>query len=285
MLGVDLGSELARDYNIIGMDVKPSAVNHQLSAFIKCDITDKDRIIKSARDAKPDLIIHTAAWTDVDGCEEEPEKAKKINQKGTENVAISTSELSIPLIYISTDFVFDGNKKALYTENDLPNPVNIYGKSKLEGEKKVAALNKYIILRTGWMFGVNGKNFVDTILDKAKAKKEIKVVDDQIGCPTYTKDFATAIGKLLSVVPIRDTREIYHITNKGAVTWFDYTKEIIKIRGVDNIQLVPIKSDQLNRPAKRPAFSVLDNSKFEKATGFVMRPWRDALREYINAKK
>ena len=284
MLGTSLSDELSKDYNIIGLDVKPSAISHQLSAFIKCDITDRDKTVNFIVNTKPDLIIHAAAWTDVDGCEKEPDRAKRINEEGTGNVATSASELSIPLIYISTDFVFDGDKESPYTENDLPNSVNVYGKSKLEGEKKVTALNKYIILRTSWMYGANGNNFVDTILKKVKSEKEIKVVDDQIGCPTYTKDFVKAISKLLKMIS-NQKWGIYHVTNKGMVSWFDYAKEILKAAKTGNVKLIPIKSNQLDRPAKRPRFSVLDNSKFEKTTNFIMRPWQEALREYIDEKK
>ncbi len=303
MLGTSLAEELSKDCNIIGLDVKPRAEHQRISSFIECDITDRDKTVNSIVSAKPNLIIHAAAWTDVDGCEREPDKAKRINQEGTGNVATSASELGIPLIYISTDFVFDGDKENPYTENDPPNSVNVYGKSKLEGEKKVTALNKYIILRTSWMYGANGNNFVDTILEKAKSEKEIKIVDDQVGCPTYTKDLAKAISKLLyrlqfsiQSVPIgisegdrlngksQMVQEIYHVTNKGEVSWFDYTKEILKMAKIGNVKLIPIKSNQLDRPAKRPRFSLLDNSKFEKTTNFVMRPWQEALREYIDEK-
>lgn len=289
MLGTELCRELSNNYEVTGLDLRRRVIprlrsgqaSHEsrVTKFIHCDITDKDRTVKSILDTKPDLIIHAAAWTDVDECEKEPDRAKRINEEGTGNVAGSARELDIPLMYISTDFVFDGDKANPYTENNLPNPVNVYGKSKLEGEKKVTALNKYIILRTGWMYGKNGKNFVDMILKKAKTEKEIKIVDDQIGSPTYTRDFAKAITRLL-----HESREIYHISNKGQVSWFDYAKEILGIAKIDDVKVLPIKSDQLERPARRPHFSVLDNTKFEKATGFVMRRWQEALREYLKTK-
>ncbi|MGB2705628.1 MAG: dTDP-4-dehydrorhamnose reductase [Candidatus Omnitrophota bacterium] len=272
MLGTDLCNELKSEYDIVGLDISGQG------DFVRCDITDKDKVVKSILNAKPDLVIHAAAWTDVDGCEREPDKARKVNEGGTRNVAKAARALDAPLVYISTDFVFDGNKKSPYTEKDAPRPLNIYSKSKLEGEKTCATLGKYIIARSGWLYGSNGNNFVDTIIEKAKKESELRVVDDQWGSPTYTEDFAKAIGKLLSA---QGANGIYHISNKGEVSWFDYAREILKIAGVNNVKLIPINSSQLGRPAKRPAFSVLDNTKFEKATGFIMRPWQEALKEYL----
>ncbi len=283
MLGADLCNELFCDYDVVGLDIRKTPdFRSQILDFIKCDIQNKKRTASSIIDAKPDLIIHAAAWTDVDGCEKEPEKAKEINEIGTGNVAFSASALGIPVIYISTDFVFDGTKTTPYAEEDPPRPLNAYGKSKLGGERKVALLDKYVILRTSWLYGANGKNFPDIIIDKAKKEKELRIVDDQVGIPTYSNDFAKAISDLLSMAPMR---EIYHISNEGAVSRFDYAKEIIKIAGINNVKLLPIKSRELASPAKRPAFSVLDNSKFENVTGFAMRLWQEELAEYINEKK
>jgi len=275
MLGVDLCNRLSSDYEVVELDVK-KATNS-----IRCDISNKDNTIKSIREAKADLIIHTAAWTDVDGCEKDPDRVRKINIDGTENIALSAKEFKIPLIYISTDFVFDGKKRAPYTEKDQPNPESVYARSKLEGEKRVAKLEKFLILRTGWLYGKNGKNFVSAILEAAKNKKELKVVNDQTGSPTYTKDFAEAILRLLKKDAAQGT---YHITNKGMVSWFEYAKEILKMSGLHNVKVIPITTTQLGRPAKRPLYSVLNNDKFEKATNFVMRPWREALKEYLNEK-
>ncbi len=304
MLVVDLCEELSRDYEIVGLDVHQlSAISYQLVAFIQCDIADKDKTIKAIIDAKPDLIIHAAAWTDVDGCERDPDKAEAINVNGTENVALSASDLDIPLVYISTDFVFDGDKKSPYTEKDRPNPICIYGKSKLEGEERVRSLNKYIILRTSWLYGAKGKNFVDTILEKARSGETLRVVDDQIGTPTYTKDLAKAIRRILDVAisyqllaissrkPKAESRKhhhrwgVYHISNKGEVSWFGYAKEILKIAAIDNVEVLPIKTSELDRLARRPAFSVLDNAKFEEAFGFNMRQWQESLQEYLHEKR
>lgn len=278
MLGTDLCAELGGYYDVVGMDARRPA-------HVICDIRDKKAVAKSVTRARPDLIFHAAAWTDVDGCEENPEKTEEVNITGTENIALSAAQGNIPVIYMSTDFVFDGKKKSPYNEKDAPNPVNVYGKSKLEGEKKIASLKKSVILRASWLFGANGKNFVDTILEKAKKEKKIKVVDDQTGCPTYTKDTSRAIRALLGLEnPWGAGGEIYHISNSGEVSWFDYAREILKMAGIKGVETIPTKSNELRRPAARPAFSALDNAKFEKATNFTMRPWRKALAEYINEK-
>jgi dTDP-4-dehydrorhamnose reductase len=286
MLGSALSAELRGTNEVIGLDKR---------APKQCDITDRKNTENVILSAKPDLIIHAAAWTDVDGCERDPDRASRINALGTENVALPASRLDIPLVYISTDFVFDGRKGAPYTEEDLPNPLNAYAKSKLEGEKAVGKLNKYIILRTSWLFGVKGRNFVDAILNAAKKKKKLEVVDDQVGSPTYAGDLAKAINVLLEITLRRTTdeceaspqgdgrrtKEIYHVSNRGTVSRFDYAREILKLAGIPGVSVTPVKTSRVKMPTERPAFSALDNSKFEKATGFTMRPWHEALAEYL----
>jgi dTDP-4-dehydrorhamnose reductase len=298
MLGVDLCEELRKNYVVIGADLvtshksvrseaEPPRRGH-VTRFIKCDVTDEDGVIKVISKLSPDIVIHTAAWTDVDACELGKDKAYRINSEGTENVALACKKAGATLIYISTDFVFDGRKRSAYKETDRPNPVSIYGDSKFIGENAVnRILTKYYILRTGWLYGANGKNFVDTILAKAETEKELKVVDDQVGSPTYTKDFARAIHKLIDMAdsrwPIVDGCGIYHVTNSGSVSWFEYAKEILKLAGLKT-RVIPISSGKLGRPAKRPAMSVLNNSKFTKFTGYKMRNWKQALKEYIVRK-
>jgi len=272
MLGRALCRKLSESYEVVGLDINST------TDFISCDITDKNMVTASISKVKPDIVIHAAAWTDVDGCEKDPAKAKKINIEGTANIADTCSDLDMPILYLSTDFVFDGSKKIPYVEEDAPNPLSVYASSKLEGERKVATLKKYIILRTGWLYGSGGKNFVDAILDKAKKEKEIKVVDDQVGSPTYARDLAAAIVKLLK----SELWGVYHVSNKGEVSWFDYAKEILKKAKINNVKAIPIKSTELNRPAKRPAYSVLDNTKFEKTVNFKMRSWQAALEEYVH---
>ena len=279
MLGVDLCVELGKTYDVIGLDMRTINPDH-----IACDITNKEEFFASVKNANPELIIHTAALTQVDGCEKDPKLAKKINVEGTANVSGVAAELDVPLIYISTDFVFDGKSETAYVESDAPNPVNVYAETKLAGEKIVAELKRYIIIRAGWLYGSAGKNFVDAILNIAKGQKEITVVDDQIGCPTYTKDLVIAINKLLGLLK-KDVQDIYHISNSGSTSWYNYAREIIKLSNVKDVKVVPIKSDELRRPARRPSFSVLDNTKFENKTGYKLRSWKKALGEYLNDQR
>jgi len=302
MLGVDLCQDLGGDYEIYGMDNRSRAGisrNHgraHLSVpykstpaaqkFFKCDITNGNEVLSVLSKIRPDIVIHTAAWTDVDGCELDKNKAYEINSEGTENVAIACEENGAMLVYLSTDFVFDGKKRRAYKETDKARPINIYGDSKFLGEETIRRIwPKHFILRTSWLYGRNGKNFVDTIIEKAAGEKELKIVDDQVGSPTYTKDLAKAIHELLNKIftgyGLRVTGYgIYHISNSGSTSWYEYAKAILKLAGSDT-KVIPISSKELDRPAKRPAMSVLDNSKFEKFTGYAMRNWKEALKEYI----
>ena len=297
MLGVDLCKELSEDYEIYGMDNRSRAgLNLPYNSapvaqrFLECDITDKKNVAEVVSKIRPKIVVHTAAMTDVDGCEIAKDRAHNINVVGTENVASACREFGSILIYISTDFVFDGKKKEPYKESDKPGPLNIYAESKLGGEEAVKSiLKEYFILRSSWLYGKSGKNFVDTIIEKAKTKKSLKVVDDQAGSPTYTVDLSKAIHVLLSEIMRRDTGNgvrdagIYHVSNSGAVSWYEYAKEILKISGSD-VKVLPISSVELNRPAKRPAMSVLDNSKFTGFTGYKLRDWKEALKDYITKK-
>lgn len=286
MLGTDLCQELSGDYDIAGLDCQlPDALQTSGFTNIQCDITNREKTIEAIASAKPGIVIHAAAWTDVDGCELDPRKADAVNAGGTGNVALACEKIKAPLVYVSTDFVFDGRKNGPYNEKDVPAPLSAYGSSKLEGEKKLAVLKEHVIIRTGWLFGRNGKNFIKAILDIAAKRKKIEVVDDQRGCPTYTPDLAKAIYVLLGRLLKRGFgKEIFHISNKGIVSWFDYAREIIKLAGLET-EIAPIKSSALKRPAPRPANSALDTSGFEKFTGCRMRGWQEALKEYLDEGK
>ncbi|MDD3905509.1 MAG: dTDP-4-dehydrorhamnose reductase [Candidatus Omnitrophica bacterium] len=279
MLGIDLCKELESAYKIYGADVIPG------KNFV-CNITNKDSVSGIISKIRPDVVIHSAAWTDVDGCELNKVKAFAINADGTRNVASACRQSGAVLIYISTDFVFDGKKKAPYKEPDEPHPLNIYAESKLKGEEIVKKLDKYFIIRTSWLYGKNGKNFVDTIIKKSKTEKDLKVVDDQIGSPTYTVDLSKAIHALLDKIAdserwIADRSGIYHVANSGAISWFGYAETILRLTGSD-AKVSPISSEKLNRPATRPAMSVLDNAKFTGLTGYKMRDWQTALKDYLD---
>ena len=285
MLGIDLSQGLYHDHEVFGADlIRRSAF--AIRGFYKLDVTKKQNVSAVIKNLNPDVVIHAAAWTDVDGCELDPKKAYKINTEGAKNVALACKAADAALIYLSTDFVFDGRRKHPYRETDRTNPLSVYADSKLKGELAVKRiLKKYIILRTSWLYGKHGKNFVDTIIKKAKTEKVLKVVDDQVGSPTYTKDLVKAIHALLGkIVGSRAGFNLpygtYHVSNSNSVSWYDYAKEILKLEK-SQTKVVPISSKELDRPAKRPKMSVLDNSKFIKLTGSKMRNWQEALKEYV----
>jgi dTDP-4-dehydrorhamnose reductase len=262
------------------------------------DITNLDDTSSVIKKIHPDIIIHTAAYTNVDGCEKTPEKAYAVNAEGTKNIAQAAKDIGSFLIYISTDYVFDGGKLAPYTEKDKPSPISVYGKSKLTGEEAMRdILDNYLIIRTSWLFGKGGKNFVDAIIEKAKSGQALKVVNDQTGCPTYTQDLAGAICKFLDSSPVpnlyanvnqqnlvrgqNDMPAILNITNSGSCSWYEFAKEIIKLKGINNVKIIPIKSNEANMPAKRPKMSVLDNSEYVRLTNKALPAWQDALKHYL----
>lgn len=274
MLGGALCEELSPEYEIIAFGHKD------------CDITQRNQLITRVSQVNPRVIIHTAALTDVDACEVNIDEAYNVNAKGTETVALACEKIGALLIYISTDYVFDGRKNEPYLETDLPNPVNIYGKSKLEGEKLIPSiLKKYLIIRSSWLFGKGRENFVNNIIERAKKEKVLSVANDKFSSPTYTVDLARAIKVLLTTYNLRLTTDIcgiYHITNSGHCSWYEYAKKILECAAIKDVKLVPISlSKFLNFKALRPKYSVLDNSRYRKATGKLLRPWPEAVTEYI----
>lgn len=252
------------------------------------DITSIGNTVDLLNRISPDIVIHAAAYTDVDGCELNPDKAYLVNGEGTKNVAEACKGVNAFLIYISTDFVFDGTKKTPYTEEDKPNPINIYGKSKLMGEDFVKEiLDNYLIIRTSWLFGKGGKNFVDTIIAKAKTEKKLKVVDDQMGSPTYIVDLADTIVDLQLTTygsppgggPYLQLKTL-NITNSGSCSWYEFAKETLKVKGMGEVILEPATSEEIIRPARRPKMSALDNSGFVKVYGRELPSWQDALHRH-----
>lgn len=281
MLGIDLCQELKSDFDVVGLDM----VRHPKSAvrkFFKGDITDRSGVAAIIAKTSPDVVVHCAAWTDVDGCELNGKKAYKVNSEGAGNIALACKESGAVMVHISTDFIFDGRKKSPYSEEDKANPLSVYGDSKLKGESLIKkSLDNYYILRTSWLYGRFGKNFVDTIVAKGKAGDPLRVVRDQVGSPTYTKDLAKAIHRLLKEkVPGYGT---YQVSNSGKVSWYDYAREILRLARC-RTKVLPITSAKLDRPAKRPAMSVMDNSKFINFTGYRMPDWKIALKEYLYKK-
>ena len=281
MLGRALCEELADKHEVVGLDVvKLKAQSSKLKGFVDCDITDREKTIAEIASRRPDIIIHAAAYTDVDSCEQDPEEAHRVNAYGTETIALACQSCQAFLCYISTDFVFDGKKKTAYIEEDQPNPINIYGKSKLEGEKYVQSiLKKFIIVRSSWLFGKGGRNFVDIFLKRVQSEKRLEVVNDQFGSPTCVKDLARAINRLIGST--ERLSDIYHITNSGSCSWYEFAKEILRVKGVKKVVLEPATSERINRPARRPKMSILENRRYQEDTGEKLRHWEEALREYL----
>ncbi|MFH1797972.1 MAG: dTDP-4-dehydrorhamnose reductase [Candidatus Omnitrophota bacterium] len=286
MLGTEVCRVIGEGNQVAGVDKKSPMVRFPEVAFYREDILDTKAVKKIFDRENPDIVIHTAAFTDVDGCEKDHETAYLLNTETVRRIAEISKKNGAFFMFISTDFVFEGSKSKPYVENDSPQPVNFYGKTKWEAEKEIARiLEQYVIARTSWLYGENGRNFVDTIILKAETETFLRVVNDQTGCPTYAKDLAYA---LRSVILSRGKggRDIFHISNSGWCTWYDFAREILKEIDRDGqIKVNPISSDELARPAKRPGFSALEITKFQNATGHKMRPWQEALLDYIRARK
>jgi dTDP-4-dehydrorhamnose reductase len=263
---------------MLGSDIKNvfsdvELINFTLHDF---DITDLDKSHKAIKEAKPDYLIHVAAYTDVDGCESNPETAFHVNGIGARNITMACEEIGCPVIYISTDYVFDGTKKETYNEWDKTNPINIYGLSKLLGEQFVTSLtNRFYIVRTSWLYGKNGKNFVDTIIRLLSERDEIDVVNDQTGSPTFTCDLAKKLKELIG-----RGYGTYHITNTSHCSWYEFAVEIAKLKGI-NKNINPTTTEKFKRPAKRPAFSVLGNTMLRLEGIEPARHWKEALADYL----
>lgn len=265
-LGYDVVKELnKRGFEAIGVDRETM------------DLTNSDEIRKGICDNNLDGIIHCAAYTAVDAAEDNVEMCEKVNSLAVKEIAMCAKDLDIPMIYISTDYVFDGSKDGEYIESDVACPINVYGKTKYEGETYVSdILEKYYIVRISWVFGENGNNFIDTMLRLSKDRDELNVINDQVGSPTYTKDLAPLLVDIIET----DKYGTYHATNEGFCSWYDFAKEIFKVAGVD-IKVNPITTDMYPTKAKRPM-----NSKMSKDSivdnGFnPLRNWRLAVEEYI----
>jgi len=269
-LGTDLVKVLRNDHEVIGLTHKEIEVSDYSNCLI-------------LKEYKPDVIINTAAIF-ADECEDEPLKAFQINTLGAKNVTTISREIDSIVVYISTDYVFDGEKNYPYTENDTPNPINTYGISKLAGELYTKQNPKHYILRVASLFGIAGRsgkgiNFVETMITKAKKNEPVRVVDDIWMSPTYAKDAALLFKKILE---LKLPYGIYHATNKGYCTWFQFAVEIFKLTGI-NADLKPISTNQFQTKAKRPRFSALESIKLQEY-GIKVRDWKEALRDYLLEK-
>ena len=271
MLGRDLMGILHSSFSneeVIGWDIEDM------------DIQKESESVTRIEKLRPEIVIHIAAYTDVDGCELDQERAFAVNAEGTKHVALAASKCHAKMVYLSTDYVFDGDKSEPYLESDSPHPLNVYGHSKLKGEQYVQELVKdFLIIRTQWLYGPFGKNFVSSILRQAREKSALSIVNDQTGSPTYTVDLAKAISKLIQF----DARGIFHVANRDLCTWYTFGQAILKLSGVNRVRLIPISSRELDRPAARPSYSVLNCQKLKRETGLTMRPWSEALKDYLSS--
>ena len=263
-----LGSALARAISagsFVGTDLP------------ELDVRDAEAVRSAIRSARPDVVIHCAAMTDVDGCAKNPGLAQEVNANGTMHVALGAAAARASLVYVSTNEVFDGTLERPYDETDLPKPVNAYGRSKLEGE--IAAARHHgacWIVRTAWVYGAGGRNFVHKILEIADAKGSLRVVADEVSSPTWTADLAAAIVQLVERAP----HGVYHLAGQGGCSRFELAKAVLELTGRTHVTIEPIASGDWARPSRPPLHTVLDVSKAE-AAGVPMRPWREALAAFL----
>lgn len=264
---------------MLGHDLTDALENHELilTTSKTLDITDKDHTIDFICDVKPDIVINSAAYTDVDGCEENPDLAYAVNGEGVRNLALACKEVDCPLVHISTDYVFDGSAREPIGEDGEIGPISVYGKSKLEGEKAIQEiLDEYFIVRTAWLYGVNGRNFPRTMLELAENHSEITVVYDEVGTPTYTPDLAYGISELIKT----DYYGIYHLTNSGSCSWCEFARYIFEVAGKD-VNVIPVTASEFARPAPRPSYSVLENRNWIENGFEPLRDYKEAIEEYI----
>ena len=274
-LGRDLIGVLSVSHDTIGADLEDF------------DIRERKAVLEYLRLRKPDIVVHAAAYTDVDGCESNKKLATAVNGKGTEHIARGCKEIGARLVYISTDYVFDGAKDRPYVETDEPNPKTVYGKSKLQGEKAASELlERLCIIRIAWVYGRHGKNFVKTMLKLGAeqiARREtgeeilpLKVVNDQFGNPTWTMDVARQIETILD----KHLYGLFHVTAQNETSWFEFARTIFEMTNMP-VELEPCTTEEFPRPAPRPARSSLDNVALHEAKANIMRPWDKALSDFL----
>ena len=269
MLGHDLTEVLKDKHELI------------LTTSKTLDITDKNGVIDFIYENNPDIVINSAAYTDVDGCETNQELAYSVNGEGVKNLAIACNEIGCPLVQISTDYVFNGKNERPWVEEDEVDPISVYGKSKLKAEEAILEiLDKYFIVRTAWLYGINGKNFPKTMLELAQNHSQITVVYDEVGSPTYTPDLASKIAELIE----SDCYGIYHITNSDSCSWCEFSRYIFEIAGCD-VEVIPVTASEFARPAPRPSYSVLENKNLIKNGFKPLRSYKEAIKEYIELIK
>lgn len=278
-LGMQLRSVLERGRSELGkIDDIYSNADIKYVSHNDLDITNLNDVLDYVEQYKPNAIINCAAYTNVDKCESDTDNAFKVNAIGPRNLAIASHKVNAKLLHISTDYVFSGEGSEPYKEYDIPNPVSVYGKTKLLGEQYVRNFcDKYFIVRTAWLYGKYGKNFVYTIINAAKERGYLEVVNDQRGNPTNVEDLAYHILKLI----LTDEYGIYHCTGNGECSWYDFACKIVEYADI-KCRVMSITSDKIKREAKRPSYSSLDNMMLRCTIGDKMRNWDDALKSFID---
>ena len=269
-----LGRDVVKTLEMKGHEVWGTDINLPED---RLDITRQDQIRYALSSYRPTWVVNCAAYTNVDKAEEQEEEAILLNAKGPDLMAHACRKLKVRLMHISTDYIFDGTKGSPYTEEDIPNPINVYGMSKLAGENAIRhQMDDYIILRTQWLIGQHGRSFISTILTAAQINESIRVVNDQWGSPTFTFDLAKAITQLMEI----DARGVYHVCNRGKATWYDLANKAIELVGLST-KVIPVSTEEFPRPAKRPARTILSTKKFSDKTGKVMPIWQISLESFV----
>jgi len=280
ILIVGAGGMLATDVEKL---IRQYPKRYNLAALTEfdLDITREASVARALKELKPHVTINCAAYTAVDDCEVKQDLAYLVNAAGAEILAKACARAKSKLVHISTDFVFDGRKKTPYRETDLPKPRSIYGKSKLEGENRVRKNCKdCLIVRTSWLYGAGGNNFVKTVLGLARSRNLVRVVEDQRGCPTNTPELSKAILVLID----RGKKGIYHACGEGVCSWYEFALEIVRLSGL-SAKVHPIKTRDYRLPARRPKYSALSTAKLRRATGFRFKPWQEALENFFSENK
>jgi len=266
MLGHALVPLLQEDHEVVGLTRKT------------CDLIDEDAVWKTFQSQKPNLVFHLAAFTNVDGCELDPQKAKSSNEIATLYVAKAAKRVGAAVLYTSTDYVFDGRATSPYSEDAQTHPLGVYGKTKLMGERHLQeTLDRHFIVRTSWLYGPHGKNFVSTVLRLAAEKTELRIVNDQRGSPTYTLHLAQKLAELAAT----GKYGVYHIAAEGNCTWFEFAQKILELSGVEGIRVLPISTSESGRPAPRPAYSVLATQRLNSLGIGRLPQWETGLGSYL----
>ena len=283
MLGSDLAAALHDSFQVSGAGRRSAP--HLNIPYHQCDLLKTGAVQEIFKKEEPEVVFHCAAMTQVDGCEKDRAQALALNLEMTEKVIEACNAVGAFLIFFSTDYVFDGKKHGEYRENDPVQPLNVYGETKALAENAIREKAKqYAIFRVSWLYGIHGPSFPRTILERAQQQKEFNIVSDQIGRPTFTRNLAeTFCQMLMQQKPIlnRIDHQIFHLANAGQTSWADFARFLLKHAGLESVMVYSISSDQLDRPAKRPANSVLSLEKAESSLHLALKPWPEAALEFI----